>query len=49
MDEAARPMNRRQRRALIRSLPKAHAPIKRAMRGIQTTADAIALARSRGL
>lgn len=42
-------LNRRQRRALVRSLPKSDAPIKRAMRGIKTSADAVALAKARGL
>lgn len=51
MDEVDLPaaMNRRERRAMVRRLPRMHAPIKRAMRGITTSADAIALAKSRGL
>ena len=42
-------LNRAQRRALVRSMPKIHAPIRRAMRGIKSSADAVALAKSRGL
>jgi hypothetical protein len=42
-------LNRAARRALIRSLPRAKAGIARTMRGIKTNADAIALAKSRGL
>lgn len=48
-DPAPRPMNRRERRAYLRQLPKRHAPIKRAMKGIYTGRDAVALAASRGL
>lgn len=48
MRSGVRPPNRAARRALIRSLPRAKAGIARAMRGIQTSADAVALAKSRG-